>query len=146
MEITDTLEIKGSVEDVWAATIDVESWPNLTPTITSVERLDDGPLRIGSTARIVQPKQKPRVWTVTELTAPYRFAWETQVGKVTMTGTHDLTPTEGGCRNTLGVQLSGRGSGLLRLLVGRTMRKAIALENQGFRSQVEGPGVSSAKD
>lgn len=144
MDITDALEMNGTVDQVWAATVDVESWPTLTPTITSVERLDEGPLRIGSRARIVQPKQRPRVWTVVELEAPHRFAWQTEVGSVTMTGTHDLLATDHGCRNTLAVELSGRGSRLLHLVLGRTFRKAIALENEGFRSLVESQVPASA--
>ena len=73
--ISHELEIAAPIERVWDLTLDIERWPELTPTITSVERLEVGPLAVGSSARLVQPRQSPRVWTVTDLQAPTRFAW-----------------------------------------------------------------------
>lgn len=135
--ITDELEIAASVDTVWQLTEDVEGWPATTPTITSVERLDDGPLRLGSQARIKQPAQRPAVWTVTTFEPGQEFAWETKVLGVRMVGRHVLTPIEDGVRNTLSVELHGRGAGLLRALVGGRMRKAIVTENQGFKTAAE---------
>ncbi len=76
MTITHELIIEAPVEQVWALTVDVESWPTMTPTMTSVQRLDEGPLRVGSTARIKQPGQSSRIWTVTTLEPNEAFAWE----------------------------------------------------------------------
>lgn len=137
MDITSELLIHAPVERVWDLTVDLERWPELTPTMTSVERLDDGPLRVGSTARVVQPKQRPAVWTVTELVPHQRFVWQAKVMGVTMRAVHDLSPQDDGCRNLLAVELSGFGSGLLARLVGTKIREAITTENQGFRSAAE---------
>ena len=60
MRIEDSIDIAAPVERVWELTMDVESWPQLTPTITSVKRLDHGPLAVGSAARIKQPAQAER--------------------------------------------------------------------------------------
>jgi len=136
-DITSVLVIEASVEQVWDLTVDIEAWPRLTPTITSVERLDDGPLRVGSSARIVQPKQRPAVWTVTRFDAPHAYEWETKILTVTMAGTHHLVAEGEHCRNELRVELSGFGSGLLRRLLGRTMRQAIETENAGFKREAE---------
>ena len=137
MAIRDELLIAAPVERVWALTVDIERWPELTPTITSVERLDDGPLQVGSTARLVQPGQRPATWTVTRLEAPHAFEWSTTVLGVTMTGTHHLAAEGGGCRNVLGLELEGRGSGLLGRLVGRRIQSAIETENRGFQRAAE---------
>ena len=42
MRIEHTIEIDAPVKRVWELTLDVESWPQLSPTFTSVERLDAG--------------------------------------------------------------------------------------------------------
>jgi ribosome-associated toxin RatA of RatAB toxin-antitoxin module len=143
-DITRHLEIAARPEHVWALTVDVERWPSLTPTISSVERLDAGPLRVGSSARVTQPKQRPAVWTVTELEPVSRFVWSTKVGPVTMTGGHRITPTPDGCTNTLTLELSGFGSRVLARLIGPTIRKAIETENAGFKAAAEAMAAERA--
>lgn len=127
------LEIPAPPATVWRLTTDVERWPQITPTtITTVERLDDGPLRVGSTARIKQPGQKATVWTVDEVVEPSRFVWHADVYGMTMTATHQIEPTEAGCRNVLRLDVSGRGAGIMRRLLGRKLRSVLATENDCF--------------
>ena len=140
VRIEDQVEISSGADKVWALTIDVERWPELTSTITSVERLDEGPLRVGSTARIVQPKQPPRVWTVTRLDPLRRFEWHTRARSVTMTGIHLIDTVAGGCRNTLVLELTGLGSGLLGRLAKRPLAAALRTENDGFKRAAESAG------
>lgn len=132
--ITHTLDIAAPVEKVWALTVDIESWPDISPTMTSVERLDDGPLKVGSRARVKQPAQRPTTWTMTRLEAPTLFEWTAKVMGVTTTASHVLEAIDGGCRNTLSVELSGRGARLLAAVAGRQIHRAIAQENEGFRA------------
>lgn len=136
--ITDELLIHAPVATVWRLTTDVESWPRLTPTtMTSVERLDDGPLRVGSTARVKQPGQKATVWTVQELVPEQRFVWSASVYGVTMVARHELSAEGDGCRNRLSIEMTGRGAGLLRALIGRRITKVIATENRCFAAAAE---------
>lgn len=137
MGITDTLEIAAATDEVWALTVDIERWPDMTPTMTSVEKLGDGPLALGSQARIKQPGMRPAVWTVTDFDPGRLFAWETKLGTVTLRGTHRLEPTATGCRNTLAVEMSGLGSGILRAIGKRRLKETIATENRGFKKTVE---------
>ncbi|HRW38676.1 MAG: SRPBCC family protein [Acidimicrobiales bacterium] len=139
MEIRDERSIDASVDDVWRLTVDVERWPELTPTIRSVERLDDGPFGVGSRARIVQPMQRPAVWTVTRFEPPHAFAWETTTMGVTMVGTHDLVAEGDGCRSVLGLEVRGRGAGAFRALFGRRIQRAIETENRGFERAASRP-------
>ncbi len=140
MAIESELVIQAPVERVWDLTVDVESWPRLTPTMTSVERLDEGPLRAGSTARVTQPRQRPTVWTVTELEPGSRFVWATKLATLRMVASHELAPVgTDACRNTLRVELHGVGAGIARILLGSTMRRAITTENEGFRAAAESP-------
>jgi hypothetical protein len=131
------LLIEAEVERVWALTLDVERWPELTPTITEVERLDDGPLAVGSRARLTQPGQRPAVWTVSRLEPGVAFEWWTRVGPVTMTGGHHLRPDGRGCVNLLTLDLTGRGARLVARLVGRRIAAAIERENRGFKRAAE---------
>jgi uncharacterized membrane protein len=59
LRVSDTIRIDARADVVWAVTVDVERWPEWSPTVTSVTRLDDGPLRRGSVARLEQPLQPP---------------------------------------------------------------------------------------
>lgn len=132
MPIEHELIIPADVEAVWAMTVDVERWPSLTPTVTSVERLGTEPFGVGSQACIVQPKQRPRVWTVTRFEPGRHFEWSAKIGTVTMTGGHHLSPVEGGTSNRLTLELAGFGSRLLGMVAGKQLLAAITTENEGF--------------
>lgn len=138
MKVEHDIEIAAPVSRVWQLTTDVEAWPSFTPTMTKVDRLEDGMLAVGSRARIEQPGQSPRVWTVTELEPERRFAWATRALGVSMIATHDLAPTENGTRNVIAVHLPGLLGGFLGILLRRPLRKALAAENEGFKAAAEG--------
>jgi uncharacterized protein YndB with AHSA1/START domain len=71
MEFSITTDVDASADLVFAVLTDVERWPEWTPTVTRVERLDGSslPLAISSRMRVVQPKVPPAEWTVTALEA-----------------------------------------------------------------------------
>ncbi len=137
MHLEDRLEIAAPVSTVWDLTVDVERWPDSTPTITSVERLDDGPLGIGSQARIKQPRQRSTVWTVTAFEPGRTFAWATRTLGMRMEGGHHLEGDESRCTNTLTLDVSGPMAPILGRLVAGQLRKAITTENQGFKRTAE---------
>jgi hypothetical protein len=127
-------DIPAPVSTVWAATIDIERWPGLTPTVTAVERLDGGPIRMGSRARVRQPGQPKRVWTVTNLEPVHLFAWATNAFGLRMVAYHELTELAPDVtRNRLTVDLAGPMAGLVAVLAGRRLRRTLELENGGFR-------------
>src|SRR5580765_507243 len=64
-EFSISVDIRAAPPRVWALISDIEGWPGWTPTVKSVERLDAGPLAVGSRARIRQPKLLPAVWQIT---------------------------------------------------------------------------------
>ncbi|WP_026931323.1 SRPBCC family protein [Glycomyces tenuis] len=137
MRYENALVIGAPASVVWDLTTDIARWPELTPTMRSVEPLDPLPLKTGVRARIKQPLQPASVWTVTEFEPGRRFAWETRRGELTMTGTHLVEEVDGGCRNTLGLELSGKGEGRFAFLFGAAVRWGIAKENQGFKQEAE---------
>jgi len=137
MKIDHTIEIAAPIDLVWELTIDVESWPAISPYVTSVTRLDGGEIRPGSRARIKQPGQGARVWTVDECAAPHRFVWSTRVLWLGMTATHELAPSGEGTRNDLRLDLGGRGASVVGALFGGLVRKVLAAENEGFKRAAE---------
>ncbi|GHJ48317.1 hypothetical protein Cs7R123_56590 [Catellatospora sp. TT07R-123] len=138
MRWENAIVIDAPVDVVWAMTLDVERWPDTTPTMTSVVRLDDGPLRVGGQARVKQPGQSEAVWTVTRLAEGREFTWQTVRMGLVMTGSHLLEPVGGGCRNTLAIEVAGRGALLFGLLFGGLIRRAITTENLGFQAAAVG--------
>lgn len=131
--------IDAPIDEVWRLTEDIESWPSFTPTITQVVRLDQGPLRPGSTARVTQPGLGSRVWTVTTVRSPAEFAWQTTLAGTTMLGTHELVADGSRCRNRLTLTLSGPTARLLAALTGKRLRAALSKENAGLLSRAENP-------
>lgn len=137
MRWSDSELIDAPVDVMWRLTTDVEGWAALMPTITSVQRLDDGPLRVGSRARIKQPGQSAAVWTVTELEPGSLFVWRSARPGLTMTGVHRMTSEQGGCRNTLELEATGLLARPLGLVLGRLFRKVLRTENTCFKAEAE---------
>ena len=130
--------VEASPGRVWAALVDVEDWPRWTPSMTSVRRLDDGPLRVGSAARIEQPGLRPLVWTVCELTAERSFSWVTRLPGLRITGVHTITPLpDGRARLDLAAIGTGPLARLADLLGGRRTRRYVELEAAGTKAAAE---------
>lgn len=53
------VEIQKPADHVWAVMLDVERWPEWTPSVTSIQRLESSPFAVGSRALIRQPKLAP---------------------------------------------------------------------------------------
>lgn len=132
------IEINASLERVWEVLVDVESWPDWTTSMTSVTRLDSGPLRVGSTARIVQPNLPTMVWRVTELVPRQRFSWETKLPGLLITGDHAVTELAPG---RVRLELAAIGSGLLAGIAdrisGERTRGYVELEAAGMKAAAE---------
>jgi uncharacterized membrane protein len=137
MEWTHARTIDAPADVVWGLTTDVTTWPSYMPTVTSVERLDDGPLRVGAQARIKQPGQRPALWTVTELTPGRTFAWRSQRKGYAMVGRHQVEPEGGGTRNTLTLTMSGPLTPVLGPLLGPLMRRVLRTENECFAERAQ---------
>jgi uncharacterized protein YndB with AHSA1/START domain len=131
-------DIDASQSRVWEVLVDVESWPEWTASMTSVRRLENGPLRIGSSARIEQPKLRPMVWTVNELVPEQAFTWTAKVPGVVVTGKHTLTALdEGRTRLALAAEGSGPLAFLTDLLTRSRVRKYVTLEAAGIKAAAE---------
>ncbi len=138
MEQSITIDIAAAPERVWDVLSDVERWPEWTPTVTSVKRLDDGPFRVGSRARVDQPRLRQTVYVVTQLAAGRSFTWVARGPGLVTTARHELEPAAGGGTR---VRLSVTQAGWLGSLVGRLYRRLtdryLTNEANGLRAASE---------
>jgi len=118
---------------VWRLTTDVERWPSFMPTVQAVTLLEPGPLRVGSSARVKQPGQSAAVWTVSTISPETEFTWETRRMGLRMIGRHLLAPDGDGTRNTLSIEVTGRGAGIFAAFFGGMIAKVLQRENDAFQ-------------
>jgi len=133
------VDINAPVDQVWAAMRDVENWPEWTPTVKKIRRLDKGSLAVGSRALIWQPKLLPAKWRVTELDDSRRsFTWETRGPGMRLQARHCVEGAGNASRATLSLQFSGLLGPLFARLTRNLNNRYLALEAKGLRERSEG--------
>jgi uncharacterized protein YndB with AHSA1/START domain len=137
MEFRASTHINAPVERVWEILTDVERWPEWTRSMSTVKRLDPGPLTVGSRARITQPKLPTVVWQVTELKPQQSFSWTAHSLGITSVADHQLVRTDGGTDVTLVLRQTGPLSGVVRLMTGGLTRQYLDMEAQGLKNRSE---------
>ncbi|MFD7154534.1 SRPBCC family protein [Kribbella sp. NPDC059898] len=96
MRFDHSTTIQAAPERVWEVFSDVERWPDWTPTVESVERLDAGRIHVGARTRIRQPKLAVAVWEVTEFKDGEYFEWVAKAPGMRTTGGHRVISTPDG--------------------------------------------------
>ncbi|MEV4119582.1 SRPBCC family protein [Micromonospora sp. NPDC049645] len=131
-------EIAADAEQIWAVLVDVPRWPEWTASVSHAERGEPGPLAVGATARLTQPKLRPAVWRVTELTDRREFVWVSDAPGVRTAGEHRLLPLpDGRTRVELAIDQSGPLAGPIGWLYGRLLRRYVRMEADGLRRRCE---------
>jgi uncharacterized membrane protein len=125
--------IHASPERVWEVFSDVERWPDWTPTVDSVERLDAGRIHIGARTRIRQPKLPVAVWEVTELKDGEYFEWVSKAPGITTTGGHRVISTPEGTVATATIIQEGPLGWLFGRLYAGLTKRYIATETQKLK-------------
>lgn len=142
MRYIHTVDIAADASVVWAILIDVQRWPEWTASTRQLTRLDDGPLQVGSTARVRQPKGRPMVWTITELEPERSFTWTASTPGLRYSAGHMITPTESGVRAVLSFDASGALAWLGQLLAGARIRRYVGFEADGLKQRAESGHVN----
>lgn len=140
MRFAASVDIGAAPERVWQVLTDVERWPEWTETMRRVERLDSGPFGLGSTVRIEQPRLRPAIWLVTELTPGASFSWTSTTAGVTSVAGHRLTATGAGrVRVEVSIEMRGVLAPLVGLLAWPLTRGYLRTEAAGLKRRCERP-------
>jgi uncharacterized membrane protein len=138
MLVENEIAIAAPAHEIWRVWTDVERWPEWTPSVTSVHRLDTGEFGVGSRARIRQPSTRPMVWEVTESTPGKSFVWSARTAGTRLVAGHYLTP---GPDDTSIARFTMTHTGLLApvldLFIRGQIRRYLEIEAEGIRRYCE---------
>lgn len=139
-----SVDIDAPGDRVWEVMTDVERWHEWTASITSIERLDGGgALRVGTRARIRQPKFPPAVWEVTKVEPGKSFTWVSRAPGMLVTGSHIVIPKGRSSQAILKVVYEG----VVGKIFGRATKGItehyIALESAGLKKRSEHPPATA---
>jgi uncharacterized membrane protein len=134
-----SIDVAAPAAQVFAVYADVERWPSWTPSVTRVERLDAGPLRVGSRARVRQPRLPVATWEVTELEPGRSFTWVARGPGVVTTGVHRVEPLADGAGAIVTAVLTQGGpvGPVLGLLTRRLTTRYLDAEVRGLKAHCE---------
>jgi uncharacterized protein YndB with AHSA1/START domain len=133
-----TRHIDSPTQPVWEVLFDVARWPEWTPTIDRVERLDQGPFGVGSRARVRQPRLPKALWEVTEVVDGHHFTWEATGPGMRTIARHEVVPEDGGSRITLSIEQTGPMGAVAALVWRGLTQRYIDLEAESLDERVTG--------
>ena len=132
------VDIQAPADRVWSIMRDVERWPEWTPTVRKIRRLDRGPLAVGSRAIIHQPKLLPAKWKVTEIDErPLSFTWITRAPGMLLEGRHRVADHGDTSRAALSIQFSGLLGPFFARVTANINDRYLALEAAGLKQRSE---------
>lgn len=134
-----TLSVAAPPEVVWRTIAELERWPEWTPTVTAIDASNADGLRVGDTAKVVQPGQRDRLWTVTEVTEGESFVWEaTDPGGLRLRAGHAAKATANDSTVVeLYFSVTGPMAWLAGMFAGRTIRRAVETEARSLKEWCE---------
>ena len=135
-----SISINATQESVWKILSDVAHWREWTPTVTKVEVLDSPELKLNNRYKVLQPKLQPAVWTVTVLTPPSNFIWESKMPGMNMIAEHTVRAISSNqAELTLKFAFQGYFGEIIGKLYRKTVESYIATEAQSLKKRVENP-------
>ena len=140
MRFEASIDVAAPPRRVFEVYSDVERWPEWTSSVTSVVRLDHGPLRVGSRARVRQPRLPVALWEVTEIVPDRSFTWVARGPGIVTTGRHVVAAPDAGdahVRVTAALEQAGPLGALVGLLTGRLTDRYLRTEVRGLKARCE---------
>jgi carbon monoxide dehydrogenase subunit G len=110
-----TARVPAPPSEVFAYLSDLDNLAEWQSGIVSAERVDDGPMRVGSSARVTRELMGQRLavpLTVTDYEPPNRLGIGSEVSGVRAAAMLELTEADGGAATELSFAMEIRGSGM----------------------------------
>ena len=141
--MTNSVAIDAPADLVWSVYSDVERWPAWTQSVTLLKPLDGAGLEVGRRFRIAQPRMPALVWAVTAVEPGRSWTWTARSPGARTDAWHQVRP-EGDAATvvTQGIDQRGTLSGMVGVLMGRLMRRYLAMEAQGLKRACEDRALS----
>jgi ligand-binding SRPBCC domain-containing protein len=133
-----TVDIAAPPERVWQVMIDVDHWHEMTASVSSVKRLNNGPFAVGTLILIKQPKFPPALWRITEILAGKSFTWTSTGPGLKVIATHRVDPTIVGTQVTLTLEYHGVVGGVFARMTSGITERYMAMEAAGLKKRSEG--------
>ena len=137
MRLEQGIDIAAPPDRVWDVLTDVERWHEWTRSITSVERPDSGPLRLGSRARVIQPRLSPALFEVTRFEPGRSFTWESRSNGIAAVASHEVEPVPAGSRVRLALSLEGWPLLIIGWWARRISIRYMTMEAEGLKQRSE---------
>jgi carbon monoxide dehydrogenase subunit G len=105
-------EVPVSAEEAFAFVANLENLPRWQTGVTRAEQLTDGPMAVGSTARLERQMLGQRIEAdlkITELDPPTHMVFTTEAGGMRVAASLDVAPLAAGSRVTFGMDIAGGG-------------------------------------
>ena len=137
--ITDSsVEIDAAATTVWDVFVEVEHWPEMTESVTSLVALDGPGIEVGKRFEIKQPRMPKLVWEVTEVEPGVSWTWRQKSPGGTTYATHEVIP-QGDARTLVKQRIDQRGviGVAVGVLMVRMTKRYLDLEGQGLKARSE---------
>jgi Polyketide cyclase / dehydrase and lipid transport len=136
VEFRETVTVDATVADVARVLHAVERWPTWTASVSRVDRHGSGPLAVGDTVTVKQPRLPAARWTVTALDGS-GFSWTSSTVGVRSVGDHWAHEVgDGRTRVTVALTLSGPLARMTAVVYSRLIRRYVRMEADGLRHEV----------
>ena len=133
-----SITIDAPPESVWQVLSAVVAWPEWLPTVARVEALDADGLAVGRRFKVLQPRLKPAVWTVSRIEPGRRFEWQAASPGMLMVADHRLQGLAAARTSVLlRFEFRGIAGGLLGLLFASTTRRYVDQEAAALKKAAE---------
>jgi hypothetical protein len=137
MLIQDSVSINAPLDVVWDVTVDVDSWHEWSPTVTSIKRIEPGEFGMDKSAVVKQPQMPELIWRVTQYIPLTEFTWTTQMPGLSMTGSHLISREGDATISVLTLNMTGILSVIAAIGLRARAVKTLKVENAGLKTRCE---------